>query len=124
MGLRCGLKNNAVSLLELIITVAILSLGITVVLQAFAFSSRATGISNDTINAAFLVQDKVQELEFKERQGLISEVPPEIKETKDKFTWQYSLILDPGLNLYKLNLDIRWQKLNREERLSLNTYLR
>lgn len=124
MGLSCNLKNKGISLLELVITVAILSLGIIVVLEAFVFSTRATGLSCDIINAVFLAEDKIQELEFKEKQGLINQEPTPVKDKKDKFTFEYSRNLDTDLNLYKLNLDIWWQKLNREERLSLNTYLR
>jgi len=125
VGLSCNLRNNGISLLELVITIAILSLGIIVILQAFAFSTRATGLSCDIINAVFLAEDKVQELEFKEKQNLINEEPTQLRDTKDKFIWEYSLNnLAPDLNLYKLNLSISWQKLNREERISLSTYLR
>lgn len=124
MGLNYNLKNKGFSLLELVITVAILSLGIVVILEALAFSTRATGLSRDVINAVFLAEDKIQELEFKEKQNLIDKEPTQVRDVKDKFTWEYSLNLDPDLNLYKLNLNISWQKLNREEKLNLDTYLR
>lgn len=122
--LNYNLKNSAFSLLELMITVAILSIGIVVVLQAFSYASRMTGLSCDIINAVFLAEDKVQELEFKEKQGLINKEPAEVKDKKDKFSWGYALSLEPDLNLYKLNFDITWQRANREEGLDLNTYLR
>ena len=117
-----SLKNKAFSLLELVIAVAILSIGIVVILQAFSFSARITGLSCDIINAVFLGEDKIQELEFKERQNLIKEEM--MKDKKDKFEWEYSLILDPTINLYRLNLDISWQRLNAKQDLNLNTYLK
>ena len=55
-------QDKAFSLLELIVAVAILSVGITVVLQAISSSAAATGLSNDIINAVFLAKDKIQEL--------------------------------------------------------------
>lgn len=125
MGLGYGLKNNkAFSLLELIITIAILSIGIIVVLQALSTCARAVGFSCDIIDAVFLAEDKIQELEFKEKQNLISKEPKEIREKKEKFAWGYSLSLEPDFNLYRLKFDITWQRLNREEKLELETYLR
>lgn len=120
--LNCKLNNKAFSLLELIISVAILSIGIVVILQAFAFSARLGGLSCDIISAVFLAEDKIQELEFKEKQNLIREETA--RDKNGKFAWQYEINLDPDLNLYRLNLDIHWQKLNRKEGLKLNTYLR
>ncbi len=141
MGLNYYLKNKALfqletkkkrerklmsltgfSLLELIMVVAILSIGIIAVLQALSFSARVTGLSCDIIKAVFLTQDKIQELELKEKQNLIKE--ESIKDTKDKFSLGYTLNLDPDLNLYKLNFCISWQRANRQESLNINTYLR
>ena len=124
MGASCNLKDKGFSLLELVVTVAVLSIGIVVILQAFSFSIRVTGISTDMINAVFLAENKIQELEFKEKQGLINKEPAQVKDAKDKFTWEYLLNLEPDLNLYKLNLNVQWKKLNREEKINLNTYFR
>jgi len=106
--------------------VAILSIGITVILQALAFSARMAGLSCDITDALFLAEDKIQELEFKAKQGLVEEGL--ISDRNGKFDWEYGINLDPNLDpalkLYKLNLKINWQKLGRKEELNLNTYLR
>jgi len=122
--LRFKLNNKAFSLLELIITIAILSAGITVMLQAISFSSRTTGLSNDIIRTVFLAEDKLQELEFKEKQGLISQEPALKVGISDKFHWKNDLIFDPDLNLYKLNFTINWQRGNRNEEINSKTYLK
>lgn len=124
MGLNCSLRNNAFSLLESIIAVAILSAGIVVILQAVAFSARLAGLSNDFVKAVFLAEDKIQELEFKEKQGFIDSEPAQAKDKKDKFEWGYSLVLDPDLNLYRLDFAVNWQRASRQEALKLTTYLR
>lgn len=119
-----NIKNRAFSLLELIIAIAILSAGIIIDLRALSFSARLTGISCDIVNAVFLVEDKMQELEFKEKQNLINKEPAQVKGRKNKFEWEYALNLDRDFNLYRLNFDIKWQRANRAESLKLNTFLR
>ena len=116
--------NKALSLLELIISIAILSIGIVSILEALSFSARLTGLSSDIISAVFLAEDKLQELEFKEKHSLISKEPNTATGASDKFKWLYTLNLEPDLNLYKLNLQVKWLRANREEKISLNTYLR
>jgi hypothetical protein len=76
------------------------------------------------INAAFLSEDKLQELDFKEKQGLISKEPSAAEEKKDKFAWKYTLNFDRDLNLHKLNWEVNWKRANRQEKLNLNTYFR
>ena len=124
MALNSRLKNKAFSLLELIITVAILSTGIVVVLETFSYSGRMTGLSGDIINAVFLAEDKLQELGYKEKRRLIEKEPPQVKDKKDKFEWEYNISLDQDLDLYRLDFDISWQRANRQEDLQLNTYLK
>jgi type II secretion system protein I len=122
VALRYSLRNKAFSLLELIIAVAILSIGIIVVLQAFSFSAHATGLSGDIIRAVFLAEDKIQELEFQARQKNIKE--ESVEDVNGRFNWGYSINLDKELNLYKLDLRIDWQRQRRKQSLEVDTYLR
>jgi len=96
--------------------------GIIAVLQAFSFSAQATGLSCDYLNAVLLAEDKIQELEFRERQDTLKE--ESANGSNDKFSWKYSLNLDRELNLYKLDFDITWQRAHRQESLSVNTYFK
>lgn len=117
-------KVNGFSLLELVIAIAVLSVGIVAVLEAFSFSARVVGLSGDIINASFLAEDKMQELDSKETKGLINKEPTEVKDVTGKFSWGYTLNLDRDLNLYRADLEINWQRAKRKEKLTLNTYLR
>ena len=119
-------KNNGFSLVELVIAVAILSIGITAILQALSFSARVAVVSCDMVDAAFLVEDKMQEV-FYAGQNLPEEKKLEVfnrPDTKDKFILSPELILDPVLNLYKYKLRTSWERANRKEELEVNTYLR
>lgn len=117
-------KARAFSLVELLISVAVLSSGIVVVLQALLYAGRVAGLSSDMVEAAFLAEDKLQELEFKEKQGILANEPAVAEGKKDKFNWEYRLNLDPQATLYQLELDISWMRPERQESLKVATYLR
>lgn len=129
MALKYCLKNKAFSLLELIIAVAVLSIGIIASLQAVSFSARAAGLSCDYITAIFLLEDKLQELEFNASQNFIDLDKESTKSgvEDNKFSWGYAITQDDALkelNLYKLDFQISWERLNRDEKIGINTYLR
>ncbi len=124
MALSWNSKDRAFSLVELVISIAILSVGIMAVLQALSFSARMSGLSCDIINAVFLAEDKLQELEFKEKQNLMDKQPAQVKDKSGKFDWASALTLQPKFNLYKLQFNVLWQAASRKEELVLNTYLR
>ncbi len=115
---------RAFSLLELIITVTVLSAGITVILQAFSFSGRVTGLSNDLVRAVFLAEDKLQELEFKEKQGLINQEPAGKSGAYNKFQWKDTVVFDNDITLYRINFTVNWQRANSVEEINLKSFLR
>jgi prepilin-type N-terminal cleavage/methylation domain-containing protein len=116
-------KNKGFSLLELVITVAILAVGIVAILQALTYSIKVTGTACDTVRAVFLAEDLAQELEFKEKNNLLDKVSSDHGEV-DKFKWNYDLSVNPGQNvLYDLELAVSWQRLNRSEKVELFTWL-
>jgi prepilin-type N-terminal cleavage/methylation domain-containing protein len=123
-------KNKGFSLLELIISIAILAIGIIAVLETLSFSVRAGSISGDITRAAFIAEDKMQELEFKEKQNIMPTLLDSSADNqKDKFKWRSALIPEEGLvsdktALYKLNFNIDWGGPGKERTINLNTYLR
>lgn len=124
MGLNWNSRKRAFSLLEVVISIAILSVGLMAVLQALSFSARMAGLSCDITNAVFLAEDKMQEMELKEKQNLINKQPRQAKARENKFDWFYVLNSDAVSSLYRLEFNISWQSANRKEGLKLNTYLR
>jgi general secretion pathway protein I len=112
------------SLLELIIAIAILSIGITAAIQAVAYSARAAGLSCDMIDASFLALDKMQEAEYKEAAGLLINEPQETDGIQGKFSWKRALHPDKNPDLYKINFEINWKRQNKEEGFTLETSLK
>jgi hypothetical protein len=102
--------------------VGILSTGIVIILQALAFSARSAGLFCDIARAVFLAQDKIQELEVKEKKRAIA--PIEQEAGRGKFTLRYEITSETGSALYKLKLRVRWMRQNRDEALDAFTYLR
>lgn len=122
--LKLKWENKGFSLLEVIITVAILAAGITVLLQALSFSSRVAGLSNDIIRAVFLAEDRLQELGLKEKQGLIGGEPVLNLGEEGRFNWQGKLNFDTDINLYKFDLAVSWQRADRAEEINAGTYFK
>jgi prepilin-type N-terminal cleavage/methylation domain-containing protein len=117
-------NNKGFSLLELIISIAILSVGIVVVMEAIVFSTGAAGLSCDVVSAVFLAGDKLQELEYKEANSFILNEPEDSEGTQDKFSWKRTLKLDPGVGLYALDMELKWKTKSRQESFGVQTYFR
>lgn len=112
------------SLLELIVTVAVLSLGIVIILQSFSFCSRAAGFSGDMTSALFLSQDKLQELEFKESIFGIKNEPSGVIKEQGRFEYSYSLEFMPGCGLYLVDFGVFWTRQLAPKEIRIRTYLR
>jgi type II secretion system protein I len=117
-------NNKAFSLLELIIAIAILSVGITAVLQAVSYSTSVAGLSCDMISAVMLAEDNLQELEYKESNKLLSGEAADGSGTLDRFNWSRTLEPEEDLDLYRLKFSVNWQKRNKQEGFTVDTYLR
>lgn len=116
--------KKAFSLLELLVATSVLSIGIIVTLQALSFCAKVAAISLDTAGALFLAEDKMQEWEFKEKNGLIAGVRLEDEGVSDKFKWLYRLEPEAENGLRNLNLRVVWKRGQAQEEIGFYTYLR
>ena len=121
-------SNKAFSLLEVIITVAILSTAIVFVFRAFTTVLSSVRFSQNITYACLLAEDKLWEIEEKQKE---SSDPLEIASgTKTlqgrDFRWDYTATKIADLNLVDLEFNLHWQEKAREKEYSLNfrTYLR
>lgn len=101
-----------------------MSTGIVFALQALSMCTRSTAVSADITKAVFLAKDKLQELEFLEKEGKIAQIEPEAQGEYKNYRWSYQIKPDEDLSLYLLDFKINWQRQNRVEELSVRTYLR
>jgi prepilin-type N-terminal cleavage/methylation domain-containing protein len=117
------LNKQGFLLLEVIIAIAIVSIGLTVVLQALSFCAKSSALCRDITSAVFALEDRMQEMEFNARRGTIPDQTTQIKEKYGKFEFAYALKPLAGIDLRELNYDASWKSMNRDEKISLNTYL-
>lgn len=113
--------KKAFTLIEALISIAILSVGMVTVLQAVSFSSRIAGLACDIIDANFTAKDILSELEFKEKLKIISAV--DSQKNTGRFICAYSIAQDLILNLYKTTISISWDRMNRKNEVVLTTFL-
>lgn len=119
--------NKAFSLVEVLITVGILSTAITFIFRSFTASLNSAKFSQNITLACYLAESKLFEIEQKQKNSL----PPIENEegSQDlqgkKFNWSYEIEQTEDPNLIKLEFNVSWQEGVREKEyvLSFSTYL-
>jgi len=118
-------RDDGLTLIELTVSAAILAVGLTAVLQAFSMSARMSGVAGDINQACLLAQEKLQEIDFKETNGWLSQAPLESEEEYEKFKTKYSLnLLDTAFVTKMLDFQISWERANRHENINIKTILK
>jgi len=112
-------KNRGFLLLEVMIGVAILSIGTLLILNSFMRPLRAIEFSRDYFKAGLLLEEKMLELynsDIKDgaSRGVFSNFD-------DKFSWSLSVIKLEEDACNEVNLRILWQGKDKEEYLPAST---
>ncbi len=121
-------SNKAFSLLEVLITVAILSTAIVFVFQSFTASLSSSKFSQNITLACYLVESKLWEIEQKQKQDTKPLEPAQGAEKIQgrDFNWSYEIKeLDSALpELEQLTLTLSWEeKRENPYTLEFSTYL-
>jgi general secretion pathway protein I len=122
--------NNGFTLIEIMVAMAIVALGITVVLEVFAGSLRLAGKSQDYSRAAFYGRQLLEEVSLQ----------PEISEGSEQgifegnFTWRYDIkphevMLeesdvqreDFSLQTYDITVTVFWKSGKKQKQLTMET---
>lgn len=114
-----NLRRNF-TLIEVMISVVILSIGLVFILQGISSSINATGLSQQITEACILAENKISELEMKLLKGI--EIPSEERGEDERFNWNYIIKdrRDIGLSEFYFKVS---DKRGREV-LEVITYLR
>jgi hypothetical protein len=127
-----SLANNFKSgflLLEIVITVAVLSLGLVFLSRSFISSLDAAKTSSDYTLSISLLENKLWELEMSERIAtfFISEPPSQSGDfgaDYEGFSWAYlASPLEANPSLEELNLEVSWVRARRKGKVNLTTYM-
>ncbi|MDD5584729.1 MAG: type II secretion system protein [Candidatus Omnitrophica bacterium] len=118
--------NKAFTLIEAVLTIAILGVLIVFVFRSFVVSLRAVKLSNDITLACFSMQEKFWELEQKVKTNSI--LPVTDTETlsayNKKFSWRYEFADVPSIAFKKVQGSISWdEKQDTHYSTNVTTYV-
>ena len=109
------------TLLELLVSMAILGIVLPGVLFAFTTSSRSRAASEGETTAAFLALDRMAELEA---QGVPEPGQSEGEfETGARYRWRVDVMPAELDGLYDVTVWVFWMEAGQERQLALRTYL-
>ena len=122
------LIKQGFTLIEVMLSVVILSLGFTLILQGFSQALNTLRISQNNAKASMLADSKMAELQINAKEGqdvLSSGVNEKILLNNIEFYWRSEVTLDQeDENLNKTVATLSWQEGKRKGATPIVTYLR
>ncbi|NQT75378.1 MAG: prepilin-type N-terminal cleavage/methylation domain-containing protein [Candidatus Omnitrophica bacterium] len=115
-------KNKGFLLLEVMVSVAILSVGILLALHSFVISLRAIDSSEDYFKAGLLLEEKIYEAGNAERKKGSS--AGALSGFDSAFSWRMDVVELEKEELDEVTLKILWDKRNAQYDLSIMTYFK
>ena len=117
-------EKNGFTLVEILVTLTILSAALPALLQAFTSATRNQGLSDNSTTALYLLKFRMSEIEM-------SGYPDVGQETDEfgentRYRWR-SVVEDIQSeeveNIRRVMVTITWQHRNRERSMSMNTFI-
>lgn len=117
--------NKAFSLLEVLITVSILSVAIITIFRSFTASLSAARFSQHISLASYFAEEKIFEIEQAYKKNLIIDDHGSTVISSVNFNWNYEAFDTQDENLKELKFVVSWKENQREEEypMELLTYL-
>lgn len=115
-------RNNGFLLLELIISIAILSMGLVVILNSFIGPIRLAELSQDYFRAGLLMEGKMLELYNSDIKGDSSRGI--FSDFNSRFSWEVDVIKAEENPYKEASVKISWKEKGKEQDLIISTYLK
>lgn len=114
-------KNSGFLLIEVLVSVVVITVGLIYIVHSFSVSTRAIGTSRDYIKALTLLEEKLWELE----------AAGEVEEGEDEdyfgdervFAWELEAETEDEPPVNKTRLTVLWPERKRKQKISVTTYL-
>ncbi|MBU4312589.1 MAG: prepilin-type N-terminal cleavage/methylation domain-containing protein [Candidatus Omnitrophica bacterium] len=124
------MNKKGFSLLELIIAVAVLAIGLVGILQIFPVGLRASYRAGMVTKAAFLAQNKIEEIKISGFDA-ITELPPKIPLSGSEGDFEWEIAIDEvdleGLesddDIRQITVTVNWPERNRTRSKDFVTYV-
>ncbi|MFA5362986.1 MAG: prepilin-type N-terminal cleavage/methylation domain-containing protein [Candidatus Omnitrophota bacterium] len=115
------------TLIEIMISVAILSVGLIMVLQGFSYAFNILRISRDNLETSLLAQEKMAEMEVNAKQkkdAFLDDVSGASRSGNIEFNWRIRLTPDKEYeDLYEAVTTVSWKEGRRDGSSIFSTYL-
>ena len=119
--------SRGFTLIEIMISIAILSVGLILVLQGFSYALNILRISQDNLETSLLAEEKMAELEINTKQkndAFLKDASGDLQSNNMEFKWQIRLIPDTEYeDLYKAMATVSWKEGRRNGASIFSTYL-
>ena len=117
-------EENGFTLVEILVTLAILGAVLPALLHAFASAARTQGLSDNSTTALYLLKFRMAEIEM----SGYPDVGEETGEFGDNTRYSWSSIVEDidseeVENVRRVQVTVTWQHRNRERSMSMNTYI-
>ena len=117
-------EKNGFTLVEILVTLAILAAVLPALLHAFASAARSQGLSDNTTTALYLLKFRMAEIEM-EGYPDVGEQTGEFGENT-RYRWS-SVVEDVDSedveNVRRVQVTVTWLHRNRESSMSMSTYI-
>lgn len=111
---RC---NKALTLIEVLVTVAILSTAIVFLFRSFATALYVAKFSQDITLGCYLAEDKLGQIIH--LKGNLPEAGPEIIQAKN-FNWKYEILDTDNPDLKTLKVVVSWKENPKEKEYEMD----
>lgn len=120
-------KNKGLLLFEVMLTIIILSVGLTLILRSFYSSLNATKIAQYYTTAALLIEDKMWELENEGVVAVDLDQEGQFSAPDQQFNWYLETkdkeVQEQNGKLNEVKLSVWWQEGKRKGNIFVTTYL-
>lgn len=120
-------KNKGLLLFEVMLTIIILSVGLTLILRSFYSSLNATKIAQYYTTAALLIEDKMWELENEGVVAVDLDQEGQFSAPDQQFNWHLETkdkeVQEQNGKLNEVKLSVWWQEGKRKGNIFVTTYL-
>ncbi|MFA6358167.1 MAG: prepilin-type N-terminal cleavage/methylation domain-containing protein [Candidatus Omnitrophota bacterium] len=125
--LRASRALRGFTLIEIMISIAILSTGLILVLQGFTYTLNVLRISQDNLETSLLAEEKIAETEIDIKQNksaFLQDASGDLQSNNIEFKWQVKLTPDREYeDLYEAVTTVLWKEGRRNGSSVFSTYL-
>lgn len=132
---QTGTTKYGFTLIEVMISVAILAVGLALILQGFAFSLNVLRISHDNLKATIVAENKMAELQIQIKEGgdsFIKGLDEEFESGNMEYTWEVKVepveweieeISEAHEALNEVTACLSWEEGKRKGDVPIVTYM-